>query len=172
MEKNNKTHATFRKSRTRTLIQLGGLFEKSGLMESFDLQVGGDLQKDIHKKDQVFALLGGLSELKEMMQQSEFPIDLLAQKGTELFNIEIIFINKKGFEMDVLTNNLLIFSLGFVGGFLAFRAANQKTPNYFFGLGLFVAGLFMVYVFAKNCDIYPIKNDVIETLQEELSIEK
>lgn len=85
MEKNNQTHATFRKARTRTLIQLGGLFEKSGLMESFDLQVGDDLQKDIDKKDQIFALLGGLLELKEMMKQSEFHIDLLAQKGAELF---------------------------------------------------------------------------------------
>ena len=85
MEKNNQTHATFRKARTRTLIQLGGLFEKSGLMESFELEVVDDLQKDIHKKDQVFALLGGLLELKEMMKQNDFPIDLLAQKGAEFF---------------------------------------------------------------------------------------
>ena len=85
MEKNNQTHVTFRKARTRTLIQLGGLVEKSGLMENFDLEVGDDLQRDIHKKDQIFALLGGLLELKEMMNQKEFSSDLLAQKGAKLF---------------------------------------------------------------------------------------
>ena len=60
----------------------------SALMESFDLQVGDDLQKDIEKKEQVFALLGGLLELKKMMKQDEFPIDLLEQKGAELFQRE------------------------------------------------------------------------------------
>ena len=54
-------------------------------MESFELEVGDDLQKDIHKKDQVFALLGGLLELNEMMNQKEFSSDLLAQKGAEFF---------------------------------------------------------------------------------------
>lgn len=88
MEKNHQTHATFRKLRTRTLIQLGGLFEKSGLMESFNLKVGDDLQKNIDKKDQVFALLGGLLELKEMMKQNEFPLDLLSQKGAKSFHAD------------------------------------------------------------------------------------
>lgn len=56
-------------------------------METFDVQVGDDLQKDIDKKDQVFALLGGLLELKEMIKQDEFHIDLLAKKGAELFKV-------------------------------------------------------------------------------------
>ena len=88
MEHNNQTHATFRKARTRTLIQLGGLVEKSGLMKSFDLEAGDDLQKDFDKKEQVFALFGSLIELKGMMKKQEFHIDLLAQKGAELFKRE------------------------------------------------------------------------------------
>ena len=85
MEKNNQTHATFRKARTRTLIQLGGLFEKSGLMETFDVQVGENLQETLEKKENVFAILGGLLELKDMMKQDHFSIDLLTQKGAKLF---------------------------------------------------------------------------------------
>ena len=54
-------------------------------MESFDLKVGDDLQKDIDKKDQVFALLGGLLELKEMIERQEFHSGLLTKKGAELF---------------------------------------------------------------------------------------
>ena len=35
-----------RRARTRTLIQLGGLVEKSGLMDVLGLEMGQDLQKD------------------------------------------------------------------------------------------------------------------------------
>ena len=88
MEKNHQTPATFRKARTRTLIQLGGLFEKSGLMETFDLKMGDDLQKNLPQKDHIFALLGGLLELKEMLKNQEFPLDLLKQKGAKAFERE------------------------------------------------------------------------------------
>jgi hypothetical protein len=78
----------YRKARTRTLIQLGGLIEKSGLLESFDIVIGDKLQQDLGKKEQVFALLGGLLELKEMMNQQEFPLALLSQKGAKSFNAD------------------------------------------------------------------------------------
>ncbi|NCP62679.1 MAG: conjugal transfer protein TraD [Alphaproteobacteria bacterium] len=84
-QENHHTHTSFRRARTRTLIQLGGLFEKSGLMESFDVQAGDNLQENLEKKENIFAILGGLLELKEMMQNQEFHIDLLANKGAELF---------------------------------------------------------------------------------------
>jgi hypothetical protein len=37
---------TLRKKRTRTLIQLGGLVQKSGLLEPLQLKIGDDLQGD------------------------------------------------------------------------------------------------------------------------------
>ena len=87
-QENYHTHSSFRRARTRTLIQLGGLFEKSGLMETFDVQVGDNIQENLEKKENVFAILGGLLELKEMMCNHDFHIDLLAQKGAELFQRE------------------------------------------------------------------------------------
>lgn len=35
-----------RRARTRTLIQLGGLIERSGLMDALKIEVGQDLQQD------------------------------------------------------------------------------------------------------------------------------
>ncbi|NRA89609.1 MAG: conjugal transfer protein TraD [Simkaniaceae bacterium] len=84
-EKNNLTLSANRKARTRTLIQLGGLIEKSGLMDEFDIEPGDDLQKDLEKKDHVFALLGALLETKSMLHNEEFHKDLLMQKGAKAF---------------------------------------------------------------------------------------
>lgn len=78
----------YRKARTRTLIQLGGLIEKSGLLSNFDIVMGDNLQEDLEKKEQVFALLGSLLELKEMMNQGEFHLDLLSQKGAKSFHAD------------------------------------------------------------------------------------
>ena len=41
----NLTSSAIRKSRTRTLIQIGGLAEKAGLLEVFGIILGEDLQK-------------------------------------------------------------------------------------------------------------------------------
>ena len=48
-----------RKQRTRTLIQLGGLIHKSGLMQKINLDMGDDLQdpKHILKAAQIFGFL-------------------------------------------------------------------------------------------------------------------
>jgi len=42
----NTTAKQDRRARTRTLIQLGGLIEKSGLMNLIHIQTGEDLQLD------------------------------------------------------------------------------------------------------------------------------
>jgi hypothetical protein len=53
-----------RKSRTRTLIQLGGLLEKSGLLDDLNLAPGDDLQKDPECFDSAAILMGALCELR------------------------------------------------------------------------------------------------------------
>jgi hypothetical protein len=83
---NNLTHSTLRKARTRTLIQLGGLVEKSGLMEFFGLEPGDDLQQNLEKKEEVFALLGSLLETQSMLENGDLHKDLLAQKGAKVFS--------------------------------------------------------------------------------------
>ncbi|MBX9804529.1 MAG: conjugal transfer protein TraD [Alphaproteobacteria bacterium] len=55
---------SFRKARTRTLIQLGGLVEKSGLLEELGLKAGDDLQRNIECMEGAAILMGGLSELR------------------------------------------------------------------------------------------------------------
>lgn len=70
-----------RRARTRTLIQLGGLIEKAGLLDEFGIELGADLQKDENMKKPVAILLGGLFEIKTIAQQEPATIDLWALKG-------------------------------------------------------------------------------------------
>lgn len=53
----------FRKARTRTMIQLGGLIEKSGLLDDLNLTPGDDLQRDPDCFDSLAILMGALCEL-------------------------------------------------------------------------------------------------------------
>ena len=76
---------TIRKQRTRTLIQLGGLIEKAGLMETFNISPGDDLQKDIHLKSAMFSLFGGLLEMQESIKKGDIALPLWTQKGAERF---------------------------------------------------------------------------------------
>lgn len=75
------TPHTFRRSRTRTLIMLGGLIEKAGLLDDFGIELGADLQKDEDMKKPVSALFGALLEIKDMLHQEPAAIDLWALKG-------------------------------------------------------------------------------------------
>jgi hypothetical protein len=59
-----QTASQFRKARTRTLIQLGGLFEKSGLLESLNITLGDDLQKDFEHQESTAILVGALLEVR------------------------------------------------------------------------------------------------------------
>lgn len=65
----NKTNST-RQSRTRTLIQLGGILQKSGLLETFHIQTGEDLQ-DYESRHKAVQLLGFLTHCLEQHDSSE-----------------------------------------------------------------------------------------------------
>ena len=58
---------SFRKARTITLIQLGGLVVKSGLLEALELKVGDNLQRDESCLRGAAILMGGLGELRRML---------------------------------------------------------------------------------------------------------
>jgi hypothetical protein len=60
-----------RKARTRTLIQLGGLIEKAGLLNLLDLETGQDLQKDDDTVNAAATLMGSLLFLKEFFYGEE-----------------------------------------------------------------------------------------------------
>lgn len=58
-----------RKARTRTLIQLGGLAEKSGLLNTLGLCVGDDLQRELSCYEGVSILMGILSEAQDRLNE-------------------------------------------------------------------------------------------------------
>lgn len=72
-----------RRARTRSLIQLGGLLEKSGLLETFHIELGRDMQKDPEMKEPVAALFKGLLVLKEMVESDEISLQIWATQGLE-----------------------------------------------------------------------------------------
>lgn len=47
-----------RAARTRTLIQLGGLVVKSGIVEKLGIEIGADLQQEENQKRKAYVLLG------------------------------------------------------------------------------------------------------------------
>ena len=57
----------FRKKRTRTLIQAGGLLEKSGLLSALDIAPGDDLQKDADTLPKVAILYGALLDIMAIL---------------------------------------------------------------------------------------------------------
>jgi hypothetical protein len=73
----------FRRARTRTLIQLGGLLEKAGLADLFGIELGQDLQTDDEVFEEAAALVGALLELKSIVEPDSFSQQKLlwAQKG-------------------------------------------------------------------------------------------
>lgn len=72
-----------RRARTRSLVQLGGLLDRSGLLETFQIKVGTDLQKDIDMKEPVGALFKGLLVLNELANSDEVHRPLWARQGLE-----------------------------------------------------------------------------------------
>lgn len=59
-----------RRARTRTLIQLGGLVEKSGLVEVLGIEMGQDLQKDPNLFSKVAILSAVLNENTTVLSNS------------------------------------------------------------------------------------------------------
>lgn len=60
-----------RRARTRSLIIIGGLVEKSGLVSTFDIALGADLQRDISMVHPIAALFKALLELNELAQNEQ-----------------------------------------------------------------------------------------------------
>jgi hypothetical protein len=58
---------TDRRSRTRTLIQMGGLLNMIGLPQLCGITDGDDLQKDLYNQDKAATLLGMLVHLNEKL---------------------------------------------------------------------------------------------------------
>jgi hypothetical protein len=73
-----------RKKRTRTLIQLGGLVQKSGLLEQLHLQVGDDLQQDELCFNGVATLIGAFTDLVKTIQEDETQTMLWCEKGKKV----------------------------------------------------------------------------------------
>jgi hypothetical protein len=72
-----------RRARTRFLIQLGGLIEKAGLIETFPIKIGTDLQKDIEMKEPVGSLFKGLLVLNELANSDQVHQPLWAPQRLE-----------------------------------------------------------------------------------------
>jgi hypothetical protein len=73
-----------RKKRTRTLIQLGGLVQKSGLLEPLHLQIGDDLQQDELCFDGAATLIGAFSDLAKTIREDETQTMLWCEKGKKV----------------------------------------------------------------------------------------
>ncbi|MBY0292866.1 MAG: conjugal transfer protein TraD [Alphaproteobacteria bacterium] len=74
-----------RRTRTRFLIQLGGLVEKSGLLETFGITLGEDLQKSSDMKELVAALFKGFLVLNEMTNSEDVNLQIWASQGLDDF---------------------------------------------------------------------------------------
>ncbi len=72
MKTQSSRNIDYRRARTRTLIALGGLLEKSGLTDLVGIELGQDLQKDETCFESVTMLLGGLFELKNYWKYDDF----------------------------------------------------------------------------------------------------
>lgn len=83
MDKLEITSHQMRKARTRSLIQLGSLCEAAGLLKTFGITLGSDLQKDPLMKNPVGALFKGLLELQTLANSGDVHMVVWAQQGLE-----------------------------------------------------------------------------------------
>lgn len=86
MHKLELTSHTARKARTRSLIQVATLASKAGLLETFGVTLGEDLQKPPEMKEPVAALFKGFLVLNEMARSEEVHALWAAQGLEELAN--------------------------------------------------------------------------------------
>jgi hypothetical protein len=70
-----------RRQRTRTMIQAGSLLDKAGLLTSFGIKPGDDLQQDLHLQEDVAELFGALLELKQTIHNKDYSPILWKQRG-------------------------------------------------------------------------------------------
>jgi hypothetical protein len=71
LHKTGESPMDFRKARTRTLIQLGGLIEKSNLLEPLNITLGDDLQKDVDCFESAAVLVGALSDINATLHSED-----------------------------------------------------------------------------------------------------
>jgi|GEM_PF-1125657 len=76
-----KSPSSLRKARTRTLIQLGGLVEKSGILPYLDINMGDDLQLQEDLKENIDILLGSLVDIKQSLEHDPAYKKLALKKG-------------------------------------------------------------------------------------------
>lgn len=84
MDKQEFTSQGLRRARTRSLIQLGALIETAGLLETFGITLGADLQKDPDTQRPVAALFKGLLELNQMAKSEDVHLQSWAEQGLEV----------------------------------------------------------------------------------------
>ncbi|OJW49634.1 MAG: hypothetical protein BGO67_03770 [Alphaproteobacteria bacterium 41-28] len=77
----NLTYHGMRRARVKSLIQVGSLVEKSGLLKTFDLPVGRDFQKDGELKMQISALYKGFLVLNNIANSDEAHLQLWGHQG-------------------------------------------------------------------------------------------
>lgn len=80
MDSLNLTYHGTRRARVKSLIQVGSLVEKAGLLKTFDLPVGRDFQKDPELKLQISALYKGFLTLNNIAN-SEAHLELWGHQG-------------------------------------------------------------------------------------------
>lgn len=73
MEKKGFTQTSMRKRRTRSLIQLGGLIEKSQILSYLNLEIGDDLQLDPDCFEGAATFFGALLEMRESLMSDTAP---------------------------------------------------------------------------------------------------
>lgn len=84
MDKLNVSSYAVRRARTRSLVQIGGLVSKSGLLETFEISLGLDLQRYPDLKHQTAALFKGLVELNEMAKSDDVHLQSWGFQGLKL----------------------------------------------------------------------------------------
>lgn len=77
-----------RAARTRTLIQIGGLVVKSGIIEKLGIEIGADLQKDEQQKKKAYTFLGML------ITQLSTPKEVEKMKEVEVLGRQFLFEKK------------------------------------------------------------------------------
>lgn len=83
MHKLELTSHAARKARTRSLIQVATLASKAGLLETFGITLGEDLQKSPEMKEPVAALFKGFLVLEEMARSEDVSLSLWVPQGLE-----------------------------------------------------------------------------------------
>lgn len=88
MDKQGISSHETRRARTRSLVQLGALISKSGLLETFGVTLGEDLQKSPEQKFSVAALYKGLVELNEMARGEDVNLQIWGLQGLQFLREE------------------------------------------------------------------------------------